>query len=69
MTHSFPVNCRGMLSGSTFDLDTIQMGVKVIENYIADGLPKQDDDILHDTQAQINALFAVREQRRQHPID
>lgn len=45
------------------------MGIKAIENYIADGLLKQDDDILHDTRAQIDALFAVREQRRQRPID
>lgn len=38
-----------------------------LPNYLADGLPKQDDESLQDTRDYIDELLAAREHRRQQP--
>ena len=39
-----------------------------LPKYLADGLPKQDDEALRDVQEYIEDLLAAREQRRQEPV-
>ncbi|WP_114579158.1 DUF6788 family protein [Saliphagus sp. LR7] len=39
-----------------------------LPDYIADGLPKQDDETLRDTQEYIDQLLADRERRREDPV-
>lgn len=39
-----------------------------LPQYIADGLPRQDDETLRDTREFIDELLADREQRREEPI-
>lgn len=39
-----------------------------LPKYLADGLPKQDNEALRDTREYIDELLAVREQRRQEPV-
>ena len=39
-----------------------------LPNYLADGLPKQDDEALRDAREYIDELLAAREQRRQEPV-
>ncbi|WP_336345960.1 DUF6788 family protein [Halalkalicoccus ordinarius] len=39
-----------------------------LPNYLADGLPKQDDEILEDARTYIDELLAAREQRRSEPV-
>ncbi|WP_336365001.1 DUF6788 family protein [Halalkalicoccus salilacus] len=36
--------------------------------YLAEGLPKQDDEALRDAREYIDELLAAREQRRQEPV-
>ncbi|MFC4990493.1 hypothetical protein [Saliphagus infecundisoli] len=38
-----------------------------LPDYIAEGLPKQDDETLRDTQEYIDQLLADRERRREEP--
>ncbi|MFC4989362.1 DUF6788 family protein [Saliphagus infecundisoli] len=39
-----------------------------LPKYIADGLPKQDDETLRDTQEYIDQLIADRERHREEPV-
>ncbi|MFC4990586.1 DUF6788 family protein [Saliphagus infecundisoli] len=39
-----------------------------LPDYIADGLPKQDDETLRDTQEYIDQLVADRERRQEEPV-
>lgn len=39
-----------------------------LPQYIADGLPKQDDKTLQDARSYIDELLDAREQRRQEPV-
>ncbi len=39
-----------------------------LPNYLAEGLPKQDDEALRDAREYIDALLNAREQRREKPI-
>ncbi|MFC6906880.1 DUF6788 family protein [Halalkalicoccus tibetensis] len=39
-----------------------------LPNYLADGLPKQDDETLREVQEYVDELLAVREQRRSEPV-
>ncbi|MFC4987301.1 DUF6788 family protein [Saliphagus infecundisoli] len=39
-----------------------------LPDYVADGLPKQDDETLRDTQEYIDQLLADRERRREEPV-
>ncbi len=39
-----------------------------LPNYLAEGLPKQDDEVLRDAREYIDELLAAREQRRQEPV-
>ena len=39
-----------------------------LPNYLAEGLPKQDDQTLRDAREFIDELLAAREQRREQPI-
>ncbi|WP_122090936.1 DUF6788 family protein [Halalkalicoccus subterraneus] len=39
-----------------------------LPNYLAKGLPKQDDEALEDTRKYIDELLAAREQRRSEPV-
>lgn len=39
-----------------------------LPKYIAEGLPKQDDDTLQDARTYIDELLSDREQRRQQPV-
>ncbi|WP_380683575.1 DUF6788 family protein [Saliphagus infecundisoli] len=39
-----------------------------LPKYIADGLPKQDDETLRDTREYIDQLLADRERRREEPV-
>jgi hypothetical protein len=39
-----------------------------LPNYLAEGLPKQEDKTLRATQEYIDKLLAAREQRRQEPV-
>jgi hypothetical protein len=39
-----------------------------LSNYLADGLPKQDDEALRDAREYIDELLAAREQRREQLI-
>ncbi|MFC7010035.1 DUF6788 family protein [Halalkalicoccus salilacus] len=39
-----------------------------LPNYLADGLPKQDDEALRDARKYIDELLAAREQHRQEPV-
>ncbi len=41
---------------------------RTLPNYIADGLPKQDDETLRDAHEYIDELLANRKQRPQEPI-
>jgi hypothetical protein len=39
-----------------------------LPNYLAEGLPKQDDETLRDTRDYIDNLLSVRERRRREPV-
>lgn len=39
-----------------------------LPNYLADGLPKQDDETLREVQEYVDELLAAREQRRSEPV-
>ncbi|MFC6906735.1 DUF6788 family protein [Halalkalicoccus tibetensis] len=39
-----------------------------LPNYLADGLPKQDDETLQEVQDYVDELLAAREQRRSEPV-
>lgn len=39
-----------------------------LPNYLAEGLPKQDDEALQEVQEYIDELLAAREQRRSEPV-
>lgn len=39
-----------------------------LPKYLAEGLPKQDDEALREAQEYIDELLAAREQRRQEPV-
>lgn len=39
-----------------------------LPNYLTEGLPKQDDEALHEACEYINELLAAREQRRNEPV-
>lgn len=39
-----------------------------LPNYLADGLPKQDDETLREVQEYVGELLAAREQRRSEPV-
>lgn len=39
-----------------------------LPNYLANGLPKQNDETLEDARAYIDDLLAAREQRRSKPV-
>lgn len=39
-----------------------------LPNYLAEGLPKQDDEALRDAREYIDELLIAREQRRQKPV-
>ncbi|WP_114579517.1 DUF6788 family protein [Saliphagus sp. LR7] len=39
-----------------------------LPDYVADGLPKQDDETLRDTREYIDQLLADRERRREEPV-
>ena len=39
-----------------------------LPNYLAEGLPKQDDEALRDAREYIDELLDAREQRRQEPV-
>ena len=39
-----------------------------LPKYLADGLPKQDDEALRDAREYIDELLAAREQRHQEPV-
>ncbi|MFC6907161.1 DUF6788 family protein [Halalkalicoccus tibetensis] len=39
-----------------------------LPNYLAEGLPKQDDESLRDASEYIDKLLAAREERRQEPV-
>ena len=39
-----------------------------LPKYLAEGLPKQDDEALRETKEYIDELLAAREQRRQEPV-
>lgn len=39
-----------------------------LPNYLADGLPKQDDETLQKVQEYIDELLAAREQRQSEPV-
>ena len=39
-----------------------------LPNYLAEGLPKQDDETLQEARQYIDELLAVREQRRQESV-
>lgn len=39
-----------------------------LPNYLAEGLPKQDDETLREVQEYVDELLAAREQRRSEPV-
>ncbi|MFC6907023.1 DUF6788 family protein [Halalkalicoccus tibetensis] len=39
-----------------------------LPNYLADGLPKQDDETLQEVQEYVDELLAAREHRRSEPV-
>lgn len=41
---------------------------QTLPQYIANGLPKQDDETLRDTREYIDQLLGSREQRREEPV-
>lgn len=47
---------------------TLPTAPPTLPQYIIEGLPKQDDQTLHDAREFIDELLAAREQRREQPI-